>query len=122
MRSIAVFLVTAFGLAIALSLAVGLTGGSRSPIIGVGYLTMLCPAAAVAVVSRTVHEPARIDWSRMPARYVPAALLLMPALLHAAMLPAMLAVVGRLPWMNGILWPRVMTDALVGLFVVSALA
>jgi uncharacterized protein len=97
-RAVLSFVAVAYLLAIALSLLIGLTGGSKSPWIRLGYLSMLLPT--VSVLAMNVFEkgePPVIDWGRLPWRYVPAALFLMPLVLHAAMLP-IAAAFDRLHW------------------------
>ena len=96
--SILAFIAFAYGLSIALSLLVGLTGGYRSPLIGLGLVSMVIPAIAVLIARSTMNEKARIDWHRLPATHVPLALLLMPVVMHAAMLTTTAGYEGRLPW------------------------
>ena len=90
-------------------------------------------------------EPLRIDWTRLPVRYVPLALLLFPIVLHVAMVPVAVAYEGHLPWADwltpqadglyhsppdrgwgaltfGGLVVRMALNALVGVIVVSAMA
>src|SRR5689334_11290715 len=87
-RAVLSFVSVAYLLAIALSLLIGLTGGSRSRWIGLGYLSMLVPTVSVLTVNVFEKgEPPLIHWGRLPWKYVPAALFLMPLVLHAAMLP-----------------------------------
>ena len=81
----------AYALSIAIGLAVGLTGGHESKFVGLGYAAMFVPAIAVLVVSVTTGDGLRICWSNFPLKYVPLALLLIPGVLHAAMLPATFA-------------------------------
>lgn len=143
-KTIAMFVVVAYGLSIALSLIVGLTGGYESPLVGLQFLSMFIPALAVLGVQRLTSGAVRIDWHRLPWTYVPVALLLLPGVMHAAMLPVAVAYEGRLPWQDwltpqadglfhsspergwGVLTPgglagRVVLNAVVGLVVVSAL-
>jgi hypothetical protein len=54
---------------------------------------MFLPAVSVLIVSATMKEPPRIRWDRLPLRYLPVALFLIPVVLHAVMLPLM-AIVG----------------------------
>jgi membrane protease YdiL (CAAX protease family) len=121
-RAISAFLAIAAVLAIGVSLAIALTGGPHGRLGALGFATMLLPAAAAWLLRVTLDEGPRIDWSRLPPAYVPVALFLIPAVMHAAMLPAMEAVAGRLPWSGGIAIAAVARNAIVGLFVVSALA
>jgi membrane protease YdiL (CAAX protease family) len=97
-RAILVFVATAYALSIALSLIVGLTGGYQSPLIGLKYLSMILPAIAVLVVSSSMQEAPRVNWDLFPLSYLPAALFLIPGVVHAVALPCLLAVEGRLPW------------------------
>jgi membrane protease YdiL (CAAX protease family) len=121
-RATIAFVATVFALAVAVSVFVAATGGRESPILGIGYAAMLLPAFGAFLLRVTAKEGTRIDWSRLPISYVPVALLLMPAVMHAAMLPTMYAIAGRLPWMREIGWPHIILNAAVGLLVVSALA
>lgn len=100
MNAILVFVAITYALSIALSLVVGLTGGQQSPFIGLGYLAMFFPAVAVVVVRFAMHDGLLLDWSRFPLTYLPLALLLIPAVLHAAMLPALAALEVRVPWQD----------------------
>lgn len=140
-----VFVSIAYALSIALSLLIGLTGGHESHLIGLGYLSMFLPTAAVVIVSITMHETPRIDWTRLPVKYVPLALFLMPLAMHAAMLSTAAVLDGSLrwqPWLTpqadglyhtpaergwgeltaGGLAGRIVLNALVGLMIVSILA
>jgi len=99
-RAIVVFLALAFGLAIALSLAIGVTGGHNSPYIAFGFFSMVIPAVAVWLVNLTWRDPPRIDWGWLPVAYVPAALLLIPIVMHASMLPFVFVREGGLPWQD----------------------
>lgn len=99
MKAIVGFVTTAYTLAIALSLFIGLTGGHESPLIGLGYLSMFLPAIAVVIIASTMGEPLQVRWDRFQPRYLPVALFLMPAVLHAVMLPLMAAQAG-LPWQD----------------------
>jgi len=100
MKAIVAFVGAAYGLAIALSLLIGLTGGHQSPLIAVGYLSMILPAIAVLIVSVAMNEPPRVQWDRFDLMYLPAALFLMPIVLHAVMLPLMAAANGGVPWQD----------------------
>lgn len=145
MKPIAAFHAICFALSIALSFAVGLTGGHESPIVGLAWLTMFLPAIAVLVVNFTMNEPPRVRWDRFPTRYLPAALFLIPAVLHAAMLPLMSTLGGGIHWLDWLtpqpdglyhtplsrgwgthalpaLVGRIAFNAVVGLAVVSFLA
>jgi membrane protease YdiL (CAAX protease family) len=92
-----------------------------------------------------MNEGARVDWGRFPARYLPLALLLIPLVLHAAMMPVTSWLEGGLPWSawltpdaaglhhspadrgwgtltGNALTARIATNALVGVVIVSVLA
>ena len=90
----------AYALSIALSLIIGLTGGHNSRIVGLAYLSMFLPAIAVGIVYLGSKEAPRIAWHRFPLSYLPVALLLMPGVLHLAMLPAMAFIQGGLRWQD----------------------
>jgi membrane protease YdiL (CAAX protease family) len=99
-REILVFIAIAFALSIALSLFIGLTGGPRSAWIGLGYASMLIPAIAAFTTNAVTHdERGPIGFDHFPLRYLPAALLLMPLVMHAAMLPVA-AAEGGLHWQD----------------------
>src|SRR6185312_4039351 len=91
---------TAYGLAIALSLVIGLTGGHSSALIGLAYLSMFLPALSVLIVNLAMHDPPSISWVRFPLRYLPVALFLMPGVLHAVMLPLMATIGGGVQWQD----------------------
>jgi membrane protease YdiL (CAAX protease family) len=98
-RAVLAFVAIAYALAIALSLVVGLTGGYQSRLVGLGYLAMLVPTIAVLAVRFAMNEDVRsMGWDRFPLRFLPVALLLIPIVLHAAMLPLTAALAGGLPW------------------------
>jgi uncharacterized protein len=96
--SIKAFAAVAYGLSIALSLIVGLTGGYQSRFIGLRFLSMFIPATAVLLVGSATNEKLEIDWNRFPLKYIPLAVLLLPVVMHVAMLPVVVAYEGRLPW------------------------
>jgi membrane protease YdiL (CAAX protease family) len=121
-RPIVTFIAVASLLAIAFAFATSVTGGPHGPLGAAGFVTMLIPALSAAILRAATGEDTRIDWSRLPRRYLPVALFLIPAVMHAAMLPAMHAAAGRLPWSGHPAWPRVALNATVGLVVVSAFA
>jgi membrane protease YdiL (CAAX protease family) len=100
-------LVSAFS--IALSFLVGLTGGHASPIFGLAYLSMFMPAFAVGIVYLVMKEAPLAAWHRFPVCYLPLALLLMPAVMHLAMLPAMAILEGALQWQD---WLSPQSDGL----------
>lgn len=143
-KAVAAFVVAAFSLSALLSLVVGLTGGYRSPLIGLQFLSMFIPALAVVIV-RPKFGPGGAHWRRLPWRFVPLAVLMLPVVMHAAMLPVIVAYEGGLPWQDwltpqadglfhssndrgwsvmttGGLVRRVALNAVVGVVVVSALA
>jgi membrane protease YdiL (CAAX protease family) len=99
-RALLVFIGIAYALSIALSLVVGLTGGYQSRLVGLGYISMLIPAMSVLITNFATHEKVpSIRWDRFPLRYLPVALLLMPIVMHAAMLPVA-ALAGGLQWQD----------------------
>src|SRR5215831_308638 len=80
---------------------------------------MFLPAIAVLIVRAVYHEGPQICWERFPLRYLPVALFLMPALMHAVMLPLMAAATGGIQWQpHG----NIVLNAVVGVVIVSALA
>ena len=79
-KVIPTFLAVAFGLAVVLGLIVGLTGGYRSPLIGLQFLSMFIPAVAVLGVRPLTSGAVENDWRRFPWPYVPVALLLIGGL------------------------------------------
>jgi len=143
--SIKVFVALAYALSIALSLIVGLTGGHQSQFIGLQFLSMFIPVVAVLLVNSATNEKLEIDWNRLSLKYIPLALLLLPVVMHVAMLPVAAAYEGRLPW-EGWLTPqsdglyhtpaqrgwgaltfgglvgRIVLNAVVGVIIVSVLA
>jgi hypothetical protein len=59
------------------------------------YASMLIPAVSVLATNAVARgEQPPIDWGRLPLEYVPVALLLMPLVMHAAMLPTAAALDG----------------------------
>jgi membrane protease YdiL (CAAX protease family) len=105
-RAILVFVGITYALSIALGLAVGLTGGHKSSLVRLGVITMFVPAIAVLVVGFSMKEKVpSFGWSRVPLKYLPLALLLMPVVMHAVMLPLTAALEGGLPW-QGWLMPH----------------
>jgi len=142
--AILTFVTTAFAQSVALSLVIGLTGGYRSSWIRFGYLSMLIPSISALVTNAAVRDrPRPIHWGRLPLRYLPFALFLMPIALHTVMLPAA-AALGRLHWQDwlarsdgsyhtpatlgwGVLTPiglavRIAMNAIAGVVIVSILA
>jgi membrane protease YdiL (CAAX protease family) len=145
MRPVIVFIATAYGLSVALSLVIGLTGGHSSALIGLAYLSMFLPALSVLIVNLVTHDPPRISWYRFPLRYLPVALFLIPGVFHAVMLPLMATAGGGVQWQDWLtpqpdglyhtpasrgwgaltiqaLAVRIALNAVIGLAVVSFLA
>jgi membrane protease YdiL (CAAX protease family) len=110
MSAILIFVATCYGLSSALSLVIGLSGGRHSALIGLAYLSMFLPAAAVVIVRATRNEPPRVRWTSLPLRYLPVALFLIPGVLHAVMLPIM-ATLGE-----GVRWQDWLTRQSDGLY------
>jgi hypothetical protein len=50
------FVLIAYALSIVLSLVVGLTGGYESPLVGLRFLPMFIPGAAVLIVRSSLNE------------------------------------------------------------------
>lgn len=131
-----IFTVIAYALSITLALVIGLTGGHNSALIGLSYLSMFLPAAAVVIVSVAMNERPRIRWDSLPARYLPIALFLIPDVLHAVMLPLVAAFEGGLHWQDWLIkqsdglyhapvargWGTLTTQELVGHIVLNAVA
>jgi membrane protease YdiL (CAAX protease family) len=106
---------------------------------------MLIPAIAVLITNGAMHEKIpSMGWDRFPLQYLPVALLLMPLVMHAVMLPAA-ALAGGLQWQDwltpqadglyhtpasrgwGVLTAtglagRIAMNAVAGLIIVSVLA
>ena len=78
MRAIVAFIAVAYGLAVALGIAIGMTGGYESLLVDLGVLAMFAPRLGALVVGITMQERLRIDWSRFPVAFLPVALLLIP--------------------------------------------
>jgi membrane protease YdiL (CAAX protease family) len=100
MMAIVAFVATAYALSIALSLVVGLTGGHESALIGLEYLSMFLPAVSVMIVGGAMNEFPRVRWDRFPLRYLPVALFLIPGVLHAVLLPALVRLEGGWEWQD----------------------
>ncbi len=134
MKPIFVFIATAYGLSIALSLVVGLTGGHESALIGLAYVSMFLPGVSVVIVSATMNESPHVRWDRFPLRYLPAALFLIPGVQHAVMLPFMANTPDGLQWQDWLApqsdglyhtpasrgWGAVTIEGLVGHIVLNA--
>lgn len=97
-RAVLTFVAITYALSLALSVVIGTTGGQASSLIGFGFLSMAFPTVAVLVVRAAFGERLGIDWGRILWRYVPVALLLVPALMHAVMLPAAMVFEDGLHW------------------------
>ncbi|HZX74440.1 MAG TPA: CPBP family intramembrane glutamic endopeptidase [Cyclobacteriaceae bacterium] len=100
MKAILTFIAITFGLSIALGLLIGLTGGQSSPYINLGFASMFIPAIAVSIVRATMNEGPVINWNSFPVRYLPVALLLIPVVMHAVMLPMTIVQEGNIPWQD----------------------
>jgi membrane protease YdiL (CAAX protease family) len=143
---IILFVAVAYALSIGLSLFIGLTGGHQSPYIGIAIVSMLFPAIAVVAVRLFAGAQWPAGFKRFPLGWALMALLLIPLVMHAAMLPTVAFYEGRLPWEGWLLSPgadglyhapatrgwgdmtagalaaRLALNAGLGLVVVSALA
>ena len=99
-RPLVVFVAIAYTLSIALSLVVGLTGGAQSRLaFAFGVASMFVPALATLVVVVAMKTPApSLGADRLPLKYLPIALLLLPIVMHAVMLPVAAYLWGGLPW------------------------
>jgi membrane protease YdiL (CAAX protease family) len=98
MDPIVAFVAIAYILSIALSLVVGLSGGYGGPLIGLRWLSMFLPGIAVATVAWAMNEKPVIR-AELPLKYLPVAILLIPVVLHAVMLPTMRSTEG-LQWQD----------------------
>ena len=103
--AVLIFVACAYALAIVLSVAIWLTSGNESPLHSLGLISMFIPAAAVFAARYATGEQLRVDWSFPPKRYVPLALFLMPAVMHAVMLSATVFLTGELPWQDWLTHP-----------------
>src|SRR3954453_1385952 len=92
------FLGITVGGSIALSLLVGLSGGYRSLLAGLGWLTMFLPALGVLAVRLRSGVPVDGRAIRFSWRWLPVALLTLPVAIHAVALPGLEFLEGRLPW------------------------
>ena len=109
-RAVVAFVALTYVLSVSLGLLIGLTGGAHSPLIGVGLVSMFEPAIAVMIVQLTMRAPVSLRWDRLPLRYLAVALLLIPVVMHLAMLAATaLLGDGSLPWQE---WLTPQTDGL----------
>lgn len=144
-RPTLIFVVIAYALSIALSLFIGSSGGYQSRFVRFGYISMVIPTISLLLTNSICREKVRtIGWNRLPLRYLPLALFMMPVALHVVMLPVASAM-GMLNWQDwltarpdglyqaptalgwGLLTParlavRIAVNAIVGMIVVSVLA
>jgi len=99
MNHLKTYILITFTLSIAVSLAVGLTGGHNSPIINLGYVSMFIPAIALAVLKfKNVPFPQPRKTTATGWWYM-VALFIFPVIIHSASLPVMAAQHnGTLPW------------------------
>jgi len=135
-----VFLGVAFGGSILLSLAIGLTGAYKSPLVGLAPLTMFVPALGVLVarvVARvTLGADLGIAGKRVPWQWLPVTLLALPLAIHAVALPGVIVLEGRLPWVQWLTpqadgfyhtpqergWGTLTLPALIGRVAINAVA
>ena len=121
-QPIAIFIATAYAGSVALSLLIGLTGGSESRLIGLAYVSMVIPAlSALFAGSVSGDRRSYIVWDRLPLSYLPTALLLMPLVMHAVMLPVACAI-GPLHWQSSPGAAGIAANAITGVVIVSAVA
>ena len=95
------FVAITYGLSILMSLVVGFTGGPESPFVWLGFVAMLIPALAVLILRGAAGE--RVDsmgWDRFPLVYLPISLLLIPVVMHVAMVPLVAFLEGEMPWQD----------------------
>jgi membrane protease YdiL (CAAX protease family) len=85
---------------------------------------MFLPALGVLAARITSGALVEIEWKRLPWRWAPAALLLLPLAIHAVALPGVFLLEGKLPWAPGLAFGpgRLALHALAGLIIVSFLA
>jgi membrane protease YdiL (CAAX protease family) len=135
MQAISAYIALVYGLSIALSVLIGLSGGHESRLIGLSYLSMFLPAIAVALVYAATKEAPLVCWRCFRWSYLPMALFLMPAVLHLTMLPIMAAINGVLQWQDWLTpgsdglyytplprgWGTLTIQGLVGHIVLNAL-
>jgi membrane protease YdiL (CAAX protease family) len=137
MNAVVVFVAITSSLSIGLSLAVGLTGGHEGALAEPAYFSStFIPAAAVVILAATLNEGPRVQWNRLPLRYLPVALFLIPGTLHAVTLPLLVALEGPLPWQDWLApsadglyrtplsrgWGVLTIDGLIGRIVLNAVA
>jgi membrane protease YdiL (CAAX protease family) len=94
------YLAFVYSLSIALSVLTWLTGADQSPYaFPAGLATMFVPTLATMIVVSTMNAPApTLKWGRRTLAYLPIAVLLIPVVMHAVMLPVASTVWGGLPW------------------------
>jgi len=111
----------AFAMSILLSLFIGFTGGHASPYIAAGYISMLIPAVTVFLLHLILRMAYPVvEWDVFPISWLPLALFLLPASLHAVLLPTYAHFSGNgLPWL---LRPHILLNMPMGLIIVSLLA
>jgi CAAX protease family protein len=87
-------------------------------------LSMFVPAVGVLAARIASGASLGMDGMRLPLRWLPAALLLLPLAIHAVALPGVFVLEGKLPWIPGITpgWGRIAVSALAGLIIMSFLA
>jgi membrane protease YdiL (CAAX protease family) len=108
-KAILAFIGITYALAVALSLFIGLTGGHESRFIGLAYLSMFLPGVAVLIVNMAMHEAPKLQWGHFQLKWLPVALFLIPAVLHAVMLPLINIFYGGVPWQE---WLKAQADGL----------
>jgi membrane protease YdiL (CAAX protease family) len=129
-----VFLGVVFGGSTLLSLVIGLSGGYKSSFIGSAPVTMFLPALGVLAARVALDAHLDVEWDRLPLRWLPAALLILPLAIHAVALPGVVVLEGRLPWVQWLTpgpdglyytpqelgWGRLTLPALIGRIVINA--
>ena len=108
-RAIVAYVIIAYALSSAFGVVGWMTGGHQSPVVFLlGVAAMIAPTAAALIVRSRFDEDVRIDWRRLPLKYLAVALFLMPGTLQAIMLTRM-SLAGPLPWQA---WLTPQTDGL----------
>jgi membrane protease YdiL (CAAX protease family) len=100
MKAIVLYLGITYFLAITLSVVIGVAGGQTIPYLGLGIISMLIPALTVVILSSAINEGPRVNWNLFPGTYFPLALLLIPLVMQAAMLPTTYILEGKIPWQH----------------------
>ncbi|MEM7118723.1 MAG: CPBP family intramembrane glutamic endopeptidase [Chloroflexota bacterium] len=141
------FLGISFGLSIALSLIIGLTGGKNSSFINLGIVAFFFPAIAVLIMNWGFDSPVfDAGWRKFSLIGLFAALFVLPIAIHLVALPVTASLNDfQLPWLEWLtpagdglyhtpdergwgtltqsgLVGRVVLNAVIGLLVVSVLA